>query len=586
MRSGTNPGAVRAKPVRMFAWFCAAAVLTSFTYGIEPPEIGRRGGTLVVAQRSEPRTFNPIAAVDVPSRTVIDLTTANLISINRQSQRTEPAIATSWQVSADGRRYTVRLRPGVRFSDGHALDADDVVFSFEAHLDQKNASPQRELLVIGGSPIQVRKIDSHTVRFDLAAPYAAAERLFDGIAILPRHILEPASRRGTLLKEWDLSTPPSGFAGLGPFQIKQYLPGQRLVLARNPHYWRLDRASNRLPYLDEVVVLFVPTEDAQVIRFQAGETHLMGRFSAENYAVLDQQQGKDLVLHDLGPGLEYNFLLFNLNGAAGESASGISGKQSWFQRTAFRQAISAAIDREAIVRLVFRGRATPLWSHVTPGNRLWLDETIAKAPRSVERARALLQQARFSWNADGSLVDSSGRPVEFSILTNAGNNQRRQMAAIIQDDLKQLGIRVTVTTIEFRAFVDRVFKSFDYEAALLSLAGGDADPNAEMNVWTLRGSAHLWNLGPGGPPTPWDAEIDRLMREQLVTLDYRKRKQMYGRVQQLVAENLPIICLASPNLLVGASKRIGNFRPAILPDYTLWNVDEIFFHAASTPGRR
>ena len=153
------------------------------------------------------------------------------------------------------------------------------------------------------------------------------------------------------------------------------------------------------------------------------------------------------------------------------------------------------------------------------------------------------------------------------------------MATIIQDDLKQLGMRVRVVALESRAVLDRIFRTFDYEAAVTALAGGDADPNVEMNVWLSSGSTHLWNLtakGGGRPAAPWEQEIDRLMKQQMITLDPKRRKQLYDRVQELVAEQLPVIPLVSPNILAAAKTSLGNVRPAILNDYLLWNAEQIF----------
>jgi len=537
---------------------------------------GREGGTLVVALRSEPKTLNPVLAADDPSRDVIRCLTADLIHINRESLETEPAVAKSWDVSRDGRQYTLHLRRGLRFSDGQPLSADDVIFTFSIYLDEKVHSPQRDLLIVGGKPVTVEKLDGDTVRFQLAQPYAAAERIFDGLAILPRHLLEGAYLDGKFSQAWNLSTPAAQFAGLGPFRLREYVPGQRVVLEKNPFYWKEDRAGNRLPYVDELTFLVVPTEDAQVIRFQAAETDILSRFGADNFAVLEKQQAaKKYRLYDLGAGLEYNFLFFNLNDLSSKSFGEIAKKQPWFQDVRFRQAVSSAIDREGIVRLVYGGRATPLWSQVTPGNKLWIDSALPRSARSLDRARQLLQSAGFSWTNDGALADRHGAPVEFSILVSSSNSQRSRMAAIIQDDLAQLGMNVHVVPLEFRSMVDRLLNTFDYEAAIMGLVSGDTDPTADMNVWLSSGQTHLWNLR-GKPATPWESEMDRLMEQQETTLDYAKRKRLYDRVQEIVADNLPVICLVSPNILVGSKERVGNFRPAILDPYALWNVEQLY----------
>src|SRR2546422_163508 len=462
-------------------------------------EIGRYGGQLVVSLRSEPKTLNPVTMTDNPSKEVIWRMMADLVHINRFTQQTEPALAKSWKVSPDGLRYTLKLRRGLRFSDGHPLEADDVLFSFRLYLDEKVHAPQRDLLIVGGKPIVVGKLDSETLVFELAQPYGVGDRLFDGFAILPRHLLQKAYSEGTLAQAWSLTTPPEQIAGLGPFRLKQYVPGQRLVLERNPYYWKADRKGNRLPYLDELVFLIVPSEDAQVIRFQAGDTDVISRLNAENYAVLErQQQARGYTMSDIGP-------------------------------------------------------------------------------RSLDRARELLRAAGFSWKADGTLMDAGGEVVEFSIVSSASNAERTRMATIIQDDLKQLGMSVHVVPLEFRALLARILDSRDYEACVLGLASGDGDPNGDMNVWLSSGPQHLWNPGQAQPATPWEAEIDRLMQAQLTARKYSERKRLYDRVQQIVAENQPMIFLVSPHLLVGAKNGLGNFRPAVLDHYTLWNVEELFW---------
>jgi peptide/nickel transport system substrate-binding protein len=541
-------------------------------------DVGRPGGQLVVIERSEPRTLNPVIAIDSPSKDVIWRTMADLIHIDRETQRTEPALARSWTVSADGRRFTLSLRRGVRFSNGDSFDADDVLFSFQVYLDEKVGAPQRDLLIVGGQPIAVRKLDQYTVQVDLAEPYAVAERLFDSIAMLPRRVLETRYKEGRLPETWALGTPAEAFAGLGPFRFKEHVPGQRIILERNPYYWKTDRAGTRLPYLDRIVFLFVPSEDAQAVRFQAGEADITTRLSATNFEVLLRDQGKrNYELLDRGPGLDYTFLFFNQNDLTEKTLPAIARKQAWFNQLPFRQAVSLAIDREGIVRLVYRGRGTPLWGHVPPGNRLWVNRSLPRPVRSVDRARALLRSAGFSWRANGTLVDKEGQPVEFTIVTNTGNTERIQIATIIQDDLKQLGMRVGVVTLELRAVLDRLLTTNDYEACVLGLGGGDGDPSSEMNVWLSSGSTHLWNLGQRQPATTWEAEIDKLMRQQLGVRDVQLRKRLYDRVQELVAQNLPIISLVSPSVLAGATKGLGNLRPTVFDHHALWNVEELFW---------
>lgn len=542
-------------------------------------DIGRPGGRIVIALRSEPKTLNPLIAADGTSREVISTMQADLVHINRATQLTEPALAKSWKVSADGLQYTLTLRQGLKFSDGQPVDVEDVLFTFRVYLDEAVHATQRDLLIVGGKPIEVRKVNAQTVALTLAKPYGVGERLFDGLAILPRHLLETAYKEGKLAQVGGLGTPASQWAGLGAFRLKEYVAGQRLVLERNPYYWKTDVQGNRLSYLDEIVFLFVPSADAQVLRFQSGETDIISRLGAENFSVLSRQS-RDYGVADAGPGLEYNFLFFNLNELGEKAPAEMARKQNWFHSEKFRQAVSLAIDREAIVRLVYQGRGVPLWGPVTPGNPRWADAGLAHPARSLDKARQLLADAGFRLpngeNGESPLVDRDGKPIEFSIITSASNVDRAKMAALIQDDLKQLGMRVQVVPLELHSLIDRIMQTKEYDACVLGIASFDADPNSDLNVWLSSGGMHVWHPSQKHPATDWEAEIDLLMEKQLTATNGAQRKKLYDRVQEILAERQPMIFLASPDVLVGAKTGIGNFHPAVLEPYVLWNVEQLY----------
>ena len=563
-----------------------ALALALCAAGLATAEPGVRGGRLVFLQIGEPRTFNPMSAFASQEATheVVFRMHADLVHINRETQKTEPALAESWTELPGGRGFRLKLRRGVRFSDGQPFDADDVMFTFQAYLDEKVNSPQRNLLMVNGKPIGVRKIDSATVEFDLGGPYGPAERIFDSIAILPRHLLEAAYKRGQLAQQWGLATAPRAMAGLGPFRLQSYRPGEGLVLERNPYYWKRDSRGIQLPYLDEIVFRPVASEEGQVVRFLGGEGDILNHVSAKSYALLEKEaatRGYDL--RDLGAGLEYDFLFFNLN-PPGAAPAALAAPQAWFRDARFRQAVSLAIDRQAMVRLVFGGRATALATHVTPGVKLWKNTDIKLPARSPAEARKRLEAAGFRAGADGELRDHGGRAVEFTLLVSSAKPERMQMAAMIQQDLKEVGIEVRVAGMESRTLIDRVLTSKNYEACLLALVFGDTDPGSEMNLWPSNGTTHVWAPKQARPGFEWEAEIDRLMRQQMATQGYAARKKIYDRVQEIEAREQPILSLLSPNVLIAARRRVGNFRPAVLDHYTLWNAEELFLRPA--PGEK
>jgi peptide/nickel transport system substrate-binding protein len=324
-----------------------------------------------------------------------------------------------------------------------------------------------------------------------------------------------------------------------------------------------------------------------VIRFQAGDTDIISRIGAEDYSVLDKEHGtQPFHLFDVGPSLEFNFLFFNMNTVVPAQASELIQRQAWFRDVKFRQAVSLGIDRESIARIVYRGRGTPLWTPVTPASSFWVNTAILHPARSVEGARKLLASARFSWKDDGTLVDTRGFPVEFSIITSASNLQRTQMATMIQADLKDLGIQVQVVPLDFHSVLDRIFQTHDYEAAVLGLGAGDVDPTSEMNVWLSSGNDHVWDIGESHPATSWESEIDQLMEKQLSAMKLKDRKALYDRVQEILADDVPLICLASPDVLVGAKDRVANFKPATLDPHALWNSEELFLRENRNAGAR
>jgi peptide/nickel transport system substrate-binding protein len=517
----------------------------------------------VLSQRAEPRTFNPVIAVDAPTRDILRLLHGRLARINGGTLGVDPSLAKSWRFSPDGRVCNIELRQGIRFSDGDPFDADDVLFSFEVYLDAKLGSTQRDLLAPEGQPIQVTKAGPYAVRIEFPVPHAPGARLFDGLAMLPKHLLDKPYREGKLAQSWTVASPLNQIAGLKPFIAERYVPGQRLVLKRNPNYWQPGK-----PGLDEVEILFTPDQTAEALRFRHGEIDLLQRPSAKSFTAFEAATAK----LDLGPSLEYHFLFFNLNGGSQKLSEGVRAKQVWFQDIAFRKAVSLAADRAAMAKLAFEGRASALAHHVTPGNKAWLVET-APPRHSIDEAKKLLQQAGFRLQG-GSLTSAAGQAVEFSLLVNSANAAQMQIATILQEDLRALGIKLRITPMEFRSLVDRVTRSLDFEAAIMGLGSGDADPNSEMNIWMSSGSMHVWNLSAEKNPLPWELEIDQWMRRQRSTLNVSERKRAYGNVQKLVAEHLPVIALVSPHLLVVHKPGLQGVRPSIVPPYALWNIED------------
>jgi len=238
-----------------------------------PAEAPRRGGQLVATVRAEPRSFNRIAVRTQSADLLSALTQARLLRVNRATFELEPWLAERWDSSPDGLTHTLYLREGLKWSDGTPLAAEDVAFSVEAATDGK-VSALASNLIAGGKPIAATVVDARTVRVSFAGPSGQGLRMLDALPIVPGHKLEAAYRSGKFAEAWSMQTPPADVVGLGPFVFASYEPGQRVVLERNPHYWRKAPDGTTLPYLDRIVLEVVPDQNAELLRLQSGQSDL------------------------------------------------------------------------------------------------------------------------------------------------------------------------------------------------------------------------------------------------------------------------------------------------------------------------
>jgi len=291
------------------------------------------------------------------------------------------------------------------------------------------------------------------------------------------------------------------------------------------------------------------------------------------------QQGGNYKLYDLGVSLNTNFLCFNQNLRKDLKTPYVDAvKYRWFSTPNFRRAMALALDQSKMGRLAFQGQAVPNWGPTTRGNRLWFDSQVKQYGYDPGRARALLAGEGFiDRNHDGWLEDARGNRVQFSLITNTGNTVREAMANLVKNDLKKIGVDVTVTLLDFGQLMNRLRETRDFDCVLLGFQSGvPADPAMGQNVWRSTGKYHQWCLDMPRPATPWEAEIDSLM-DQLVRIDdYARRKRMWDRVQEIVTDQVPFIYLPTQKAYVVARNSFGNLRPTLLPHRVLWNSEQIY----------
>jgi peptide/nickel transport system substrate-binding protein len=515
---------------------------------------------LRICLRSEPKTFDPLMVADDASETIRYLTGGVLIRLNRSSQKLEAELAKSWKVSNGGRTITFELREGLHFSDGTPFTAEDVAFTIRRLMDPELHSPTGDSFRSGTGAVDAKAIGGNRVVITFPAPVAGMERLFDQVAIL-------SSR-----------SPQKEIAVLGPFFLAEHKPGAYLLLKRNPHYWKRDAAGKPLPYLDSVRLDIQQNRDLEFQRFRRGEIHLINSLDPEFFDRLLPEN--PAATKDVGSSLDPEMMWFNQVEKAPISAY----KKAWFRSRNFRRAISEAINRNDLCRIAFRQHGQPGVGPVSPANRFWFNASLK--PHAFDPAGALRRLQQDGFRLDGkTLRDREGNAVEFSLITNAGNKLRERIAAMVQQDLAQIGVKLNVVALDFPSLIERMTQTFDYEACLLGLVNVDLDPNAQMNVWLSSASNHQWNPSQATPATPWEAEIDRLMRAQASSVDDKKRKEHFDKVQQIVWEEVPFIYLAYKNTLVAVSPEIKNAQPVVLRPQTFWNIEWLSLAGGSSGGQ-
>lgn len=501
---------------------------------------------------SDPKTFNPGLVADPDSETIRYLTGGVLVRLNRQTQQLEPELATAWKVSKDGKTITFQLRQGVRFSDGTPFGAQDVQFTMTVLMDPMLHSPTGDAFRSGQGKISAAILTPDRISLTFPAPVAGLEKLFDQVAIM------------------SASSPKKEMAVLGPFYVAEYKPGAYVALHRNPNYWKHDDAGRALPYLDAVKLEIQSNRDIEMLKFSRNEIHLINAMDADYFDRL-AHSAPDKV-RDAGPSLDSEMMWFN----QASEASIASYKLEWFRSRNFRQAVSLSINRDDLCKVVYGGHAIPARGPVSPANKYWFNSQLPQARFDQEDALRLLQEDGFRL-VDGKLVDRGGHPVQFSIITNAGNRSRERMVSMIQADLRAIGMQVNVVTLDFPSLIQRISKAFNYEAAMLGLTNVELDPNEQMNVWLSSSDQHQWNPRQSAPATSWEAEIDRLMLVQASAMDDKTRKRAFDRVQEIVADELPFIYLVNQNALVGVSPALQGVVPVAARPQTYWDIEHIRF---------
>ena len=300
---------------------------------------------------------------------------------------------------------------------------------------------------------------------------------------------------------------------------------------------------------------------------------MQGEMRPEDYLPLKREADAGrLRVVDVGASLSQHLLWFNLG--TPRPASG------WLRAPAFRQALSAAVDRNGFARTVYLGAATPSWGIVSPANRTWFSEAVERAAHDPDRARTLLAGIGLTdRGSNGVLEDPSGRRVQFTLLVQKGIAASEKGASFLREAFARVGVRMDVAAVDLGTMMGSWDRG-DYDAIYQHFDFTDTDPAGSLDFWLPSGRMHLWHPGQRTPAAEWEARIDALMARHVTSVDQAERQRTFADVQRILAEQAPALTFATPHVFVSTSTRVTGGRAAVLRPQLLWDADEITVSAA------
>lgn len=467
----------------------------------------------------------PVLANDSASFDITGLVYNGLVKYDKDIQLVGD-LAERWEISGDNRKIRFFLRKGVKWQDGRPFTSRDVEYTYKVYVDPKTpTSYATDFLRVK----EFRVLDDHTVDVVYEQPYAPALGSW-GAGIMPRHLLE-----GQDITQSPLKREP---VGTGPYKFKEWKTGEKIVVDANPDYF------DGRPYISRVLTRIIPDLATMFLELRAGRIDQMGLTPLQY-----RRQTESKWFHDNFS--KYKYLSF------GYTYLGYNLKDWKFQDKKVRQALTTAINRESIVEGVLLGLGEVASTPYKP-DTVWYNPNVVKFPYDPDKAKQMLAEAGWKdTNGDG-ILDKDGRPFEFTILTNQGNELRKNAATIIQRDLKKVGIRVNIRVVEWAAFIKNFIDKRNFEACLLAWSIG-IDPN-QIDIWDSKKIAeHQLNF-----VSYTNEEADKMLELGVSTYDPKERKKYYDRFQEVVAEDQPYTFLWVADALPIISSRFHGIKPAPL----------------------
>jgi peptide/nickel transport system substrate-binding protein len=498
-------------------------------------KVERNPNTFVESSIGDARRLNPVVANDSASGTINDQIFNGLVKYDKDIKLTGD-LAERWTIANGGKTITFYLRKGVKWHDGAEFTAEDCLFTYKKFIDPNVATPY------SSSYMDVRKAEAvgrYIFRVTYREPFSPALESW-AAGIIPKHLLDGK----------DINT--GGFnrnpVGTGPYKFKEWLAGQKIVLEANDRYFE------GRPNIDRFVYRIIPDSSTMFQELLSGGVDLMGLNPLQYLRKSETRRIRENYVKFRYPANAFTYLGYNL-------------RSPQFNQIRVRQALSYGIDRQGIIDGILLGIGRPCtgpFSHVS-----WAYNPNARSyDYNPELARRMLEEAGWKDTNKDGILDKNGKPFRFTIMTNQGNNERIKTAEIIQQNLKALGIDVKIRVMEWQAFLEQIDKR-SFDAILLGWSMG-RDPDI-YDIWhsskTKKGEYNFIGYR--------NNEVDRLLVAGRRTFNVEKRKKIYYRIHQILADEQPYAFLYVPDATPIVHKRFKGVEVAplgIMYNFREWYV--------------
>ncbi len=482
------------------------------------------GDAIIVGSIGEPSVLIPMLAGDSASHDVAGLIFNGLIKYDTDLSVIGD-LAESWDISPDGLVITFYLKKGITWADGVEFTAEDIMFGYRTIIDEKTPTAYKE------DYLQVKKaevLDRYTFRVTYEKPFAPALTSWGSLVVLPKHLLE-----GKDITKTDFSRNP---IGMGPFMLKKWISGQEITLNSNRDYFE------GRPYIDRYVYRFIPDPATMFLELQAGGIDMMGLSPIQYTKQIETRFFKTNFQKFRYPVFSYTYMGFNL-------------KHPWFQDKRVRQAFAHAIDKSEIIDVVLFGLGSPATGPYVP-NTWPYNPNVKKYDFNPVTAQQLLKEAGWEDTDGDGIIDKDGNSFSFTIITNLGNNLRKNCATIIQQRLKKIGVKVEIRVLEWSAFINEFIDKRRFEAVILGWSIG-IDPD-QYDIWhSSKTKEKEFNFVSYKNP-----EVDQLLEQGRRTFNIAERKKSYFKIQEILADELPYIFLYVPDALPIVHARFKGIKPS------------------------